>query len=194
MWDSKRLFLYSFSLDTFFLITFIIFVIYHEGETGYVIGVDMTPEMIATSRENIKKKNLTNVSFRLGEIEHLPVSDASVDVIISNCVINLIQNKRQVFREAYRVLKKGGRIAISDVVTSLDLPESVRNDMRLFAGCLSGATLISEMEAILKENNFVGIKITPKDESKDFIKDWVPNSKLEDFIKSAIIEARKPLN
>lgn len=168
--------------------------IYHEGETGYVIGVDMTPEMIATSRENIKKKNLTNVSFRLGEIEHLPVSDASVDVIISNCVINLIQNKRQVFREAYRVLKKGGRIAISDVVTSLDLPESVRNDMRLFAGCLSGATLISEMEAILKENNFVGIKITPKDESKDFIKDWVPNSKLEDFIKSAIIEARKPLN
>lgn len=154
----------------------------------------MTPEMIATSRENIRKKNFINVSFRLGELEHLPVADASVDVIISNCVINLIQNKRQVFREAYRVLKKGGRIAISDVVTSIDLPESVRNDMQLFAGCLAGATLISEMEAILKEKNLLDIKFTPKDESKDFIQDWVPNSKLEDFKKSAIIEARKPLN
>lgn len=163
-----------------------------QGDTGYVIGVDMIPEMITRSRENIKKRNFKNVSFRLGELEHLPVADSSVDVIISNCVINLVQNKRQVFKEVYRVLKSGGRISISDVVTSIDLPESVRSDMRLYAGCLAGATLISEMESILKENNFVDIKITPKDESKEFIKDWAPNSKLEEYIKSAIIEAIKP--
>lgn len=152
----------------------------------------MTPEMITKSRENIKKKNFKNVSFRLGELEYLPVADSSVNVIISNCVINLVQNKRQLFSEAYRVLKSGGRISISDLVTSVPLPESVRNDTRMFAGCVAGATLVSEMESILKESNFVDVKITPKDESKKFIKDWVPNSKLEDFIISAIIEARKP--
>lgn len=152
----------------------------------------MTPEMITRSRENIKKRNFKNMSFRLGEIEYLPVADSSVDVIISNCVINLVQDKRQVFREAFRVLKSGGRISISDVVTSVELPQSVRNDMKLYAGCLAGATLISEMESILKENKFVDIKITPKDGSKQFIKDWAPNSKLEDYILSAIIEARKP--
>lgn len=163
-----------------------------KGETGYVIGVDMTPDMIMKSRENIKKRKFTNVSFRLGELDYLPVADSSVDVIISNCVINLVPNKRQVFSEAYRVLKSGGRISISDTVTSLSLPDAVRNDMKLYAGCLAGATLISEMESILKENKFVDIKITPKDDSKEFIKDWFPNSKLEDYIKSAIIEARKP--
>ena len=157
-----------------------------------MIGVDMTPEMITKSRENVKKRNYKNVSFRLGELEYLPVADSTVDVIISNCVINLVQNKRQVFAEAFRVLKSGGRISISDVVTSIDLPESVRRDLKLYAGCVAGATLISEMESILKENKFVDIKITPKDDSKEFIKDWAPNSKLEDFIKSAIIEARKP--
>ena len=152
----------------------------------------MTPEMITKSRENIKKRNYKHVSFRLGELEYLPVSDSTIDVVISNCVINLVQNKRQVFAEVFRVLKSGGRISISDVVTSIELPESVRNDLRMHAGCVAGATLISEMESILKENKFVDIKITPKDESKEFIKEWVPNSKLEDFIKSAIIEARKP--
>lgn len=154
----------------------------------------MTPDMINKSRENAKKRAYKNVSFRLGELEYLPVADSTVDVIISNCVINLVPNKSQALSEAFRVLKSGGRISISDVVSSVELPEAVRNDLRLHSGCLGGATLISDMERMLRENKFVDIRITPKDESREFIKDWAPNSgfKLEDFIQSAIIEAKKP--
>jgi ubiquinone/menaquinone biosynthesis C-methylase UbiE len=152
----------------------------------------MTPEMIEKSRENAKRKNSKNVQFRLGELEYLPVADSSVDVVISNCVINLVSNKFQVFKEVFRVLKSGGRLCISDTVTSIPLPESVRSDLRLFAGCIAGATLISDMETMLRENGFCDIKITPKDESKEFIKEWAPSTKIDDFVKSAIIEAKKP--
>lgn len=162
------------------------------GQTGRVIGVDMTAEMVAKARENSSKNGYKNVEFRLGEIEYLPIADSIIDVIISNCVINLVPNKEQVFREAYRVLRSGGRIAISDVVTSVELSESVRKDLALFAGCLAGATLISDLDKYLKSCGFVDIKITPKDESKEFIKEWAPNSKLEDFVVSALIEAKKP--
>jgi SAM-dependent methyltransferase len=162
-------------------------------ETGHVIGVDMTPAMISKARANAETGKYTNVEFRLGEIEHLPVADNTVDVIISNCVINLSPNKSQVFREAFRVLKAGSRLAISDVVASCELPVEVRNDLALYSGCMAGALQIKELEAILEEVGFTQIKITPKDESKHFIKDWAPGRGVEDYVISAHIEAIKPV-
>lgn len=100
------------------------------GKTGYVLGVDMTPEMVKLARENAHKSGYANVEFRLGEIEHLPVPDESVDVIISNCVINLSPKKQQVFKDAYRVLKQGGRLSISDVVATMVLPPQIKQDLR----------------------------------------------------------------
>jgi len=114
------------------------------GETGRVYGVDMTPEMIALARKNADKVGATNVEFRLGEIEHLPIDDATVDVIISNCVINLSPDKDQVFREAFRVLRPGGRLQVSDIVWTKPVPEEVRRDMEKWAGCIAGALLESE--------------------------------------------------
>jgi SAM-dependent methyltransferase len=116
------------------------------GPSGSVIGVDMTPEMITKARGNILKTDLGNVEFRLGEIEHLPVADESVDVIMSNCVINLSTDKPAVFREAYRALAPGGRLAISDIVALREIPAAVRNDLESYAGCVSGAALIAEAE------------------------------------------------
>ncbi len=109
------------------------------GPTGQVIGVDMTAEMIDRARLNVAKTPYNNVEFRLGEIEHLPVADSSVDIIISNCVINLSQQKDQVFKEAYRVLKDGGRMMISDIVITKDLPESILNSISAYVGCIAGA-------------------------------------------------------
>lgn len=108
------------------------------GPTGHVIGVDMTPEMISKARGNAKKANYSNVEFRLGEIEHLPVADNSVDVIISNCVINLATDKFQVLRECSRILKQGGRVAISDIVATSELPEHIKKDLELYSGCMAG--------------------------------------------------------
>ncbi len=162
------------------------------GGDGMVIGVDMTPEMITRSRQNAEKMGLAHVEFRLGEIEHLPVADGIVDVIISNCVINLSPAKDQVFREAFRVLKPGGRLAISDVVRTVDLPEALTKDMALYSECVSGASTIAELEGLLKQAGFGQIRITPKDESRTFIRDWAPGSRVEDFIVSAVIEAVKP--
>src|SRR5687767_7155740 len=108
------------------------------GESGRVIGVDMTPEMIQKARANVSKTDYRNVEFRLGEIENLPVADNSVDAIISNCVINLSPEKERVFAESYRVLKTGGRLAISDVVATAELPESARADLSLYTGCIGG--------------------------------------------------------
>jgi SAM-dependent methyltransferase len=114
------------------------------GETGRVYGVDMTPEMIALARANTAKVGATNVEFRLGEIEHLPIGDGAIDVIISNCVINLAPDKDQVFREAFRVLRPGGRLQVSDVVWTKPVPEEVKEDMERWAGCIAGALLESE--------------------------------------------------
>jgi arsenite methyltransferase len=161
------------------------------GETGRVIGVDMTPEMLAKARENAKGFGFRNTEFRLGEIEHLPVADGTVDVIISNCVINLSPDKPAVFHEAFRVLKPGGRLAVSDVVATAPLPQPVVEDMRLLCACISGACQIDELQAILAETGFDSIRIQPKDESREFIRDWQPGSKLEDFVVSATIEAVK---
>jgi SAM-dependent methyltransferase len=161
------------------------------GPGGMVIGVDMTPDMISKARENARKSSFDNVEFRLGEIEHLPVADACVDVIISNCVINLSTDKPAVFREAYRTLKSGGRLAISDVVATAQLPEEIKNDLKLYSACVSGASTISDLENILVEIGFTEIKIEPKDESREFIREWAPEIPLEDYVQSATIEARK---
>lgn len=161
------------------------------GAAGHVIGVDMTPEMVSQARRNALKGGFANTDFRLGEIEHLPVADGTVDVIISNCVINLSPDKPQVYREAYRVLKPGGRIAVSDVVAIFPLPEGVKGDMEALASCISGASTVAELEQILKDSGFTSISIEPKGESKAFIKDWEPGSNLEDYVVSAVIKAVK---
>jgi arsenite methyltransferase len=163
------------------------------GPSGRVIGVDMTPEMVSRARANAATAGFDNVEFRLGEIEHLPVADASVDVIISNCVINLSPDKPAVFADAYRVLAAGGRLAVSDVVATADLPEAWRQDMALLSACVSGASTIDEVSAMLEEAGFVDIDIQPKDESREFIRDWQPGTPLEDYVVSANIQARKPV-
>ncbi len=162
------------------------------GESGHVIGIDMTPTMISKARNNAVKGKYNHVEFRLGEIEYMPVANDIVDVIISNCVINLSPDKHQVFSEAFRVLKPGGRLAISDVVASTELPEEMKQDLALYSGCMAGASLISELQVILEECGFEKINIAPKDESKDFIKDWAPGRGVEDYVLSATIEAMKP--
>jgi arsenite methyltransferase len=162
------------------------------GPTGRVIGVDMTPEMVASARANAHKAGLDNVEFRLGEIEHLPVADASADVIISNCVINLSPDKPAVFRDAFRVLKPGGRLAVSDVVATAELPESWRDDMRLLTACISGAADIDALSRMLSDAGFVEIDIRPKEESREFIRQWEPETQLEDYVLSAAIRATRP--
>jgi SAM-dependent methyltransferase len=129
------------------------------GESGRVIGVDMTPEMIKKARQNARKGGYKNVEFRLGEIENLPVEDNSVDVIISNCVINLVPDKKKAFREVFRVLKTGGRIMISDIVLSKELPERIRESLELYVGCLSGAALKKDYLSEIKEAGFQDMKI-----------------------------------
>ena len=161
------------------------------GDSGYVIGVDMTPEMIKLARKNAGASCYKNVEFRLGEIEHLPVADDTVDVIISNCVINLALDKQQVFNEAYRVLKPGGRISISDVVATAKVPESTKNDSASLAGCIAGAEHGESVENMLKNSGFINIRMSPKDNSKDIIKNWVPGKNAEEFVASYIIEAQK---
>lgn len=161
------------------------------GETGYVIGVDMTSDMIKLARQNVKKSGYTNVEFRLGEIEHLPVADASVDVIISNCVINLSLEKEKVFKEAYRVLKPGGRLSISDVVATAELPEQIRQDLKMMTGCIAGAEYVENIRAMMSNVGFENIILMPKDNGRDIIKSWVPDKNIEDFVASYVIEATK---
>jgi SAM-dependent methyltransferase len=162
------------------------------GESGQVIGVDMTPEMISKARENAKKAGVSNVGFRLGEIEDLPVANESVDVIISNCVINLSPEKPDVFNDAFRVLKSGGRLAVADVIATAPLPESARQDLAAYAGCVSGAILAEDVETMLTTAGFVDISIRPQDERRELVREWSPGAKLEDYVVSALIEARKP--
>ncbi len=161
------------------------------GQAGQVIGVDMTPDMISKARENARKGGYTNVEFRLGEIEHLPLADQAVDVIISNCVINLSPEKLDVYREAFRILKPGGRLAISDVVATAPLPPELKNDLALVSGCIAGAATIDEIEEMLLEAGFQDIRILTQDESRELIKEWAPDRNIEEYIVSATIEAVK---
>lgn len=162
------------------------------GPTGRVIGVDMTPDMVSKARANAAKGGYANTEFRLGEIEHLPVADATVDVIISNCVINLSPDKAQVFRDAFRALKPGGRLAISDIVLTADLPAEMKAEVALYAGCVSGAVSVTELTALMAAAGFTDIRIAPKDASADYISQWAPGRGVENYIASANIEAVKP--
>ena len=162
------------------------------GETGKVIGVDMTPEMIEKARNKAQENEVNNVEFRLGEIEHLPVADKSVDVIISNCVINLSVDKEAVFSEIYRVLKPGGRIAISDILKSNQLPAEIKDNLDNYSSCITGAVKRETMQKIIDKNNFKDIQIENKSNSEQIVKDWSQNVKVEDYIFSAYITAQKP--
>ncbi len=161
------------------------------GETGKVIGVDMTMEMISKAKNNAKKGHYSNTEFRLGEIEQLPVVNESIDVIISNCVINLSPEKDKVFNEAYRVLKPGGRLAISDIVATAEFPDEFKNDVSFICACMSGASSIKAIQTLLSNAGFSEIRIESKDKSREFIKEWRPESGIEDYIISATIEAVK---
>lgn len=129
------------------------------GPQGKVIGVDMTPEMLDKARENVRKGNYENVEFRLGEIENLPVADNSVDVIISNCVINLSQDKPKVFKEAFKVLKPGGRLMVSDIVLLGDLPQEILNSVEAYVGCIAGASKKSDYLEAIKAAGFTQVKV-----------------------------------
>ncbi len=162
------------------------------GKTGKALGVDMTPEMVTRARENAVESGFDNCEFRLGEIEHLPVADATVDVVMSNCVFNLSPDQAQVFRESFRVLKPGGRLSISDVVATAELPPEIKADQKLFSGCIAGAASIPELETWMEEAGFEDISVRPWDESKAFIGQWAPGRSIEDYITAAFIQARKP--
>ena len=161
------------------------------GETGRVIGVDMTPEMLAKARANAAKAGYANVEFRLGEIEHLPVADATRGRDHLQLRHQPVARQAGGVREAFRVLKPGGRLAISDVVATAALPEEMKADMSLLSGCISGACEVDELEAMLRRAGFQDIRIQPKEESREFIRYWQPGSKVEDLVVSATIEAVK---
>jgi len=180
------------------------------GSTGRVIGVDMTSDMLAKARENAerfkKRTDLDNVEFRLGEIEHLPVADCSVDVVISNCVINLSTDKARVWREIGRVLKPGGRVAVSDLALLRPLPEKVRASLDALVGCIAGAVLVDETREMIREAGLVDAVLNPKAEYIQQMSEWADplyqeisenlpaGMTLVDFVTSLNIEARKPLH
>jgi SAM-dependent methyltransferase len=160
------------------------------GKTGKVIGVDMTPEMVTKARANARQVEATNVEFRLGEIEHLPVADGSVDVILSNCVINLSPDKGAVFREAFRALKAGGRLAISDVVATQEMPPELAQSVEAMTGCVAGSAKVEQLEQLLRDAGFEQVRIAAKPESGAIIARCMPGT--ESYVASATIEGIKP--
>jgi arsenite methyltransferase len=162
------------------------------GPQGHVIGVDMTPDMVSKARENARKMGLGNVEFRLGEIEHLPVADCTIDVIISNCVINLSPDKPAVLRDALRVLRPGGRLAISDVVLIAPMPEELKRDVAALTGCIAGAVSVETYGAMLADAGFENVRVVVREESRAFVADWLPGSGAENYVASATIEATRP--
>jgi ubiquinone/menaquinone biosynthesis C-methylase UbiE len=177
------------------------------GATGRVIGVDMTPDMLHRARRNLlayqKHSGLQNVEFRLGEIEHLPLADGEVDVVISNCVLNLSPDKPQVWREIARVLKPGGRVAVSDLALLRPLPEAVRADVEALVGCIAGAVLVEETRRMMQAAGLLDVALTPKSEYVDAmnsladplygrLEKMLPSGLgLGDFVTSLEISARK---
>jgi len=162
------------------------------GAGGRVIGVDMTHEMLNKARANAANVGARNVEFRLGEIEHLPIANDTADVILSNCVINLVPDKAQVFREAFRVLKPGGRLAISDVVNIAPLPADLASDKALLCGCVAGAASPAAIQDWLQTAGFTDISIDVKLESREYVATWASGRGIENYVSSASIEARKP--
>jgi SAM-dependent methyltransferase len=161
------------------------------GTTGRVIGVDMTHEMLKKARDNAARIGADNVEFRLGELEHLPIADNTADVLISNCVINLVPDKEQVFREAFRVLRPGGRLAVSDIINIVPLSAELQSDPALLCGCVAGAAPAERVESWLRTVGFVDVRVTPKPETRELIKTWAPGRNIENHIVSAMVEARK---
>ena len=155
------------------------------GEDGFVIGVDMTPEMIEKARENKDRLGVKNVEFRLGEIEHLPVADGTVDVIISNCVINLSPDKPQVFHEAFRALKPGGKLSVSDIVTDGPLPEEIKRDLSAWAGCVAGAWDAKDYTAAIEAAGFVGVELTPVYLDKETVDEAIEQLNLADNLATS---------
>jgi len=180
------------------------------GAAGRVIGVDMTAEMVSKARGNVagyeEQSGLSNVEFRLGEIEHLPVADASVDVVISNCVINLSPDKPQVWREIARILRPGGRVAVSDLALLKPLPKEVRDDVEALVGCVAGAELVEDVRAAIAQAGLEEVALTAKPEYIDAMTEWqdplyrkisesLPaGAKMSDYVVSLDIEARKALD
>ncbi|PSP86261.1 arsenite S-adenosylmethyltransferase [Halobacteriales archaeon QS_1_68_17] len=160
------------------------------GDAGRVIGVDMTPEMVERARGNAA--DWDNVEFRLGEFAHLPVRTATVDVVVSNCAINLAPDKPRVFREAYRVLRPGGRLAVSDVVLTAPVPEDLRGDPGALADCVAGAAPIGDIEAMLTAAGFVNVAVEPRADGAAIVDEWDRARDLGDFLVSARIAGRKP--
>jgi SAM-dependent methyltransferase len=162
------------------------------GPDGHVIGVDMTPEMVERARENVARDGDPTVEFRLGEIEHLPVADASVDLVVSNCVINLSPEKHRVFEEAHRVLRPGGRLVVSDIALTAELPADLRTDPESVAACVGGAASVPELESMLTAAGFVDVSVEPKAESCEFVDEWDPDRDLSDYVVSTTITGKKP--
>lgn len=189
------------------------------GPDGRVVGVDMTPEMVEKARESVATSDAANdatnddaasdatgddatsddvtsdranVEFRLGEIEHLPVADESVDVVLSNCVVNLSPDKPRVFREAYRVLRPGGRLAVSDVVLTAEPPAGLRADPESVAACVAGAAPIAALESMLADAGFEAASVEPDADSESFVREWDDERDPSDFVLAATIEAEKP--
>jgi len=165
------------------------------GETGRIIGVDMTPAMVTKARKNAEKIGASHVEFRLGEIEHLPIADNTANIIISNCVINLSPDKMMVYRDAFRVLKPGGRLSISDILATRELPDNIRNDLSQIGACVGGADTIDDTKAMLREAGFQDISIKTHDKTRDLFKEWDPKESQKglEFVISAYIEAKKPV-
>jgi len=161
------------------------------GPKGKIIGVDMTPEMVDKARRNATAAGASNVEFRLGEIENLPVADGVADWVISNCVINLSPDKQRVFAEAWRVLKHGGRLAVSDIVALGELPEAVKRDVALHAACVAGAIPVESITEMMRRSGFAEVSVKPVNQSKEFLTKMFPGLGLENLIASASIEARK---
>jgi SAM-dependent methyltransferase len=160
------------------------------GPKGRVIGIDMTPEMIVKARGNARRVGASNVEFRLGEIEHLPAPDASADVVLSNCVINLSPDKPAVFREAFRVLKPGGRLAISDVVATAAMPAALAQNLEALTGCVAGAASVESLRRLLAEAGFEDVRIEVRGDSAAIIGQCLPGA--EAYVASATIQGRKP--
>ena len=166
------------------------------GPSGRVIGVDMTPTMLSRARKNASKGGFSNVEFRLGEIESLPVADATVDVIISNCVINLSPEKPRVFAEALRTLKPGGRLLVSDLVLTKPLPESVRESVEAYVGCVAGASLKDEYLSLIREAGFADVEIVEERSygpSAEMLPDVVKEANAWDAVASVKVRAIKPV-
>ncbi len=161
------------------------------GAAGRVIGVDMSADMVSLARANAAKQGITNVEFRLGEIEHLPVADASVDVVISNCVINLSPDKPAVFREIARVLRPGGRVAVSDVVSFAPLAPELAKDVAAYCGCIAGAASVDEVTAMLRASGLTDVRVEPDPASRDVIAGWAPGRGFEELVASARITATR---